>query len=277
MASLAKSAVFGMYKYSGAMSAHERLAYWTGRRFMAVIVFHRVTDAIPEDDLTVSTSWFQGFCRLMRERFHVVPLAEVCRLHESGDTPPFRTVAITFDDCYRDNLFAARVLRDHGLPATFFIPTKYVGTDHVFHWDVHLPQMPNLDWNDVKEMQALGHEIGSHTVSHPDLGVLSPAEARVELTDSKKILEDKLGRPVRYLAYPYGGASNFRTEYLPLARDIGYHACFSAFGGFIRPHLRGQVLPREAAPNFRSLLHLELYLSGSLGWYYGAKRWVGMA
>ena len=45
-------------------------------------------------------------------------------------------MAITFDDCYRDNLFAARVLAEHGLPATFFIPTKYVGTDQVFPWDL---------------------------------------------------------------------------------------------------------------------------------------------
>jgi peptidoglycan/xylan/chitin deacetylase (PgdA/CDA1 family) len=276
MSSLAKNAAFALYKYSGVMHAQERLAFWSGKRFMAVVLFHRVTDEIPVDGLTVTTAWFRAFCALMRERFHVVPVAEIHRMLQAGVTPPLRTVAITFDDCYRDNLFAARVLAEHGLPATFFVPTKYVGTDHVFQWDLGLKNMPNLSWDDVKAMQALGHEIGSHTVSHPDLGALGPAEARTELVDSKKTLEDTLGRPVRFFAYPYGGRNNFRPEYLPLACELGYEACFSAFGGFVQPHMRGQILPRLSMPYFRSLLNLEMHLSGCMDWFIDVKRRVGL-
>ena len=156
-----------------------------------------------------------------------------------------------------------------------FIPTKYVGTDHVFPWDVGLKRMPNLSWRDVREMQQLGHEIGSHTVSHPDLGVLPAKKARHELSDSKKTLEDRLQRPVRWFAYPFGGRDNFRPEYLPLAQEMGYEACFSAVSGFIQPQMRG-ILPREAMPYFRSLLNLELHLSGCLDWFYNTKRRVGL-
>jgi peptidoglycan/xylan/chitin deacetylase (PgdA/CDA1 family) len=276
MKSLAKSALFGLYKYSGAMHAQERLAYLSGRRFMSVVLFHRVTDEIPTDGLTVSTAWFRGFCELMRHRFHVVPLAELHRLLMNGSTPPLRTVAITFDDCYRDNLYAARVLAEHRLPATFFIPTKFIGTDHVFPWDVGLRPMANLRWGEIKEMQQMGHEIGSHTVSHPDLGVLGLTETRRELADSKKTLEDTLQRPVRWLAYPFGGRNNFRPEYLPLAQELGYEACFSALSGFIQPHMRGQILPREAMPYFRSLTNLELHLSGCLDWFYQVRRRAGL-
>ncbi len=276
MTSLAKSALFGLYKYSGAMSVQERLAYWSGKRFMTVVLFHRVTDAIPVDGLTVTTAWFRGFCKLMRCRFNVVPMMTLQQMLANGETPPLRTVAITFDDCYRDNLAAARVLNEHGLPATFFIPTKYVGTDHVFPWDTDLTRMPNLDWKDVHEMQQLGHEIGSHTVSHADLGAITEKRARLELADSKKTLEDNLQRPVRWFAYPYGGKNNFRPEFLPLTRELGYEACFSALNGFIRPNMRGQILPREAMPYFRSLTNLELHLSGCLDWFYGARRRVGL-
>jgi peptidoglycan/xylan/chitin deacetylase (PgdA/CDA1 family) len=272
MSSLAKNAAFALYKYSGAMHAQERLAYWSGKRFMSVVLFHRVTDEIPPDGLTVTTAWFRGFCALMRERFHVVSVAEMHSMLHAGIRPPLRTVAITFDDCYRDNLVAARVLAEHGLPATFFIPTKYVGTDHVFDWDLGLKKMPNLNWDDVKEMQALGHDIGSHTVSHPDLGVIGPVEARVELADSKKTLEDKLGRPARFFAYPYGGRNNLRPEYFPIVRELGYEACFSGFGGFVQPHMRGQILPRLPVPYFRSLTNLEVHLSGCLDWFYGMKK-----
>jgi peptidoglycan/xylan/chitin deacetylase (PgdA/CDA1 family) len=276
MNSVTKSTFCAVYKYSGLMSAQERLAYWSGRRFMSVVLFHRVTDEIPLDGLTVSTAWFRSFCALMRDRFHVVRLGELCRILSTGETPPLRTVAITFDDSYRDNLFAARVLAEHGLPATFFIPTKYVGTDLVFPWDIGLKKMANLTWDDIREMLALGHDIESHTVSHPDLGVIDAAEVRTELADSKKKLEDALKRPVRYLAYPFGGRNNFRPEYLPLARSLGYEACFSAHGGFVEPSHRGQILPREAMPYFRSLGGLEMYLSGCLDWCYQLKRRVGL-
>lgn len=275
MNSLTRSTFCAVYKYSGLMSAQERVAYWSGRRFMSIVLFHRVTDEIPPDGLTVTTAWFRDFCALMRKRFHVVRLGELHRILMAGETPRLRTVALTFDDCYRDNLFAARVLAEHGLPATFFVPTKYVGTDHVFPWDMDLKRMPNLSWNDIREMQRLGHDIESHTVSHPDLGVIDPALVRSELADSRQTLEETLGRAVRFLAYPFGGRNNFRPEYLPLARSLGYDACFSAYGGFVEPSLRGQILPREAMPYFRSLDHLELHLSGCLDWFYQLKRRVG--
>jgi peptidoglycan/xylan/chitin deacetylase (PgdA/CDA1 family) len=276
MKTLAKTTFCGLYKYSGAMHAQERLAYWSGKRFMSVALFHRVTDEIPEDGLTVSTAWFGGFCELMRDRFHVVPLAELHRILQARATPPLRTVAITFDDTYRDNLFAARVLAEHHLPATFFIPTQYVGTDHVFEWDLGLKPMPNLTWDDVKEIQRLGHEIGSHTVSHADLGQLDCEDARRELSESKQRLEDTLARPVRFFAYPFGGPNNFRREYLPLVYELGYDACFSAISGLVEPHMRGQILPRVPMPYFRSLLNLELYLAGCLDWFYQMKRRVGL-
>src|SRR5205085_12658230 len=141
---------------------------------------------------------FRRICRLLRRDFRVVPLAEVHETLRSGRPAPPRTVAITFDDCYRDNLDAARVLAEHGLPATFFLPTAFVGTDHVFAWDRHLPRLPNLTWDDVAAMAALGFEIGSHTVSHPDMARVSQEQARHELCESRAVLEKRLGRRVRW-------------------------------------------------------------------------------
>src|SRR6266850_3831969 len=123
MKDIAKAALCGLYKYSGAMFAQEAMARVTGQPFMAVLLFHRVTDAIPEDGLTVSTSFFRKTCRMLRRGFQVVPLSRIFELLKSKQPPPPRTVAITFDDCYRDNLFAARTLAEFGLPACYFVPT----------------------------------------------------------------------------------------------------------------------------------------------------------
>ena len=272
MKSMAKNTLCAAYKYTGALAAHERLAHWAGRRFAAILLFHRVTDVIPWDGLTVGTAYFRRLCEILRDRFHVVPLADVVRQLEDGQAPQRRTVAITFDDCYRDNLFAARVLAEHGLPASFFVPTQYVGTDHQFDWDRELPRMPNLTWDDIHEMVGLGHTIESHTVSHADLGLIDAAQARREMADSRKVLEDKLGQPIEFLAYPYGGVGNFRPEYLALAYETGYRAVFSACDGFVEPGMLGEVLPRVPVPAFPSLLNLELHLTGCLEWFYRLKR-----
>lgn len=267
-----KSALATVYRYSGLAHAQEALARLVGDPYLTVLIFHRVTDEIPPDGLTVGTRWFRDMCRLLKRGFRVVPLCEIFRLIGAGEPFPRRTLAITFDDCYRDNLFAARVLAEQQLPACFFIPTAYVGTDHVFDWDRGLKKMANLNWDEIREMAQLGHEIGSHTLTHPDMAAIPLEQARRELFDSKKLLEDKLGRPVRWFAYPFGGVEHFRLDRLPLVQEAGYEGILSAHGGFIHPQVDYPIVPREAPPYFHSLDHFELYLRGCLNWFHKLRR-----
>jgi len=269
-----KVALCGLYKYSGAARVQEAVQRLAGQQFAAILLFHRVTDAIPEDSLTISTARFERVCRMLR-RFRVVPLGEVFNLIRSGKKIPARTVAITFDDSYRDNLFAARVLARFGLPASFFLPTEFIDTDRVFPWDRHLPPMPNLTWDDVHEMIRMGFEIGSHTVTHANLGKVTFDHAQREIIESKRLLESRLGRPVRWLAYPFGGVKDLRSELVSYIEEAGYDGCLSAFGGFVYPGCDARVLPRTPVPAFRSLLNLELHLTGNLNWMYRLKRRLG--
>jgi peptidoglycan/xylan/chitin deacetylase (PgdA/CDA1 family) len=273
---LTKSALCAAYLYSGAAHAQEWLQRRAGRQFMTILLFHRVTDQIPEDGLTVSTARFRALCAMLRRRFRVVPLAEVFDLLRSGRPMPPRTVAVTFDDCYRDNLFAARVLTEYGLPASFFVPTAFVGTDHIFPWDRRLPRMANLTWDDVREMVRMGHEIGSHTVNHVNLGTASYEEARTELFESKAVLEKQLDRKVRWIAYPYGGKDDFRPEAAALVEEAGYEGCLSGYGGFVYPGANGRILPRDSSPVYQGLLNVQLHLRGCLEWFYTMKRGLGL-
>ncbi|HTU21997.1 MAG TPA: polysaccharide deacetylase family protein [Gemmataceae bacterium] len=266
-----------LHRYSGLLSAEEMLYHWTGHSCVSILVLHRVTDEIPADGLTIGCARFRDLCRILAQHFHVVPLGEIFRLARSGHPLPRRTVAITFDDCYRDNLDAAHVLAEHGLPATFFIPTAFVGTDHVFPWDRSLQRMPNLAWEDVRHMQQLGFEIGSHTVTHPDMGTISTEQVWHELVESKAVLEDRLGSPVRWLAYPFGGLDNFRADCLPLLQQAGYEGGVSSYGGRIHRGMRSIILRRVPVPSFSSNLLLEIYLSGCLRWYFDLKRCLGLS
>lgn len=256
------------YKVTGAMWLHERLL---APRFLTILLYHRVTDAITDDSLTVSVDHFRRTCARLRSDFHVVSLEDIFAiLREHRPIPP-RTVAITFDDCYQDNLRAGEILNQFGLPATFFVPTDFIETDRQFEWDRGLPNLGNLSWSQVRELVAMGHDIGSHTLSHADLGRATPHEAWAEIADSRKVLEDRLGRPCRYFAFPFGRPDNLRPEYVPMIERAGYLGGVSAFGGFIHPTTDPRVLPREAMPYFKSLDHLEMHLSGCLHWWYEFK------
>jgi peptidoglycan/xylan/chitin deacetylase (PgdA/CDA1 family) len=273
---LVKSTLLGVYKYSGAMAAQEKMSYWAGRSFLPILLFHRVTDDIPPDGLTVSTAYFRSVCQLLHRRFQVVSLSQAMHFLEDDERLPPRTIAITFDDCYQDNLWAARTLVEYKLPACFFIPTAYPGTEHVFPWDQGLKPMANLTWDGIREIAELGHEIGSHSVHHEDMAQTTHDHARQELLASKEALEKHVGRAVKWFAYPFGGRQNFTPDLLPLVSEAGYRGCFSGFGGFAYPGMRGQIIPRVPVPCFKSLLNLELHLAGCLSWLYALKRKSGM-
>lgn len=85
-----------------------------------------------------------------------------------------------------------------------------------------------VDWAALSEMQRAGFEVGSHGMTHADLGAASPREVREELIGSKRLLEDRLGAPVRYLALPGGYRGHLTADFAVAA---GYEAiCGSRFG-----------------------------------------------
>jgi hypothetical protein len=89
-----------------------------------------------------------------------------------------------------------------------------------------------LNWEEAREMIAGGMAIGGHTHSHALLSKLKPEEQRNELTESRAILGKQLGIDANTLAYPYGFAGAFTEQTEQIARDAGYRAAFSFYGGF---------------------------------------------
>jgi peptidoglycan/xylan/chitin deacetylase (PgdA/CDA1 family) len=134
----------------------------------------------------------------------VAPLAGV------RETPG--ALALTFDDGHRSFLdHALPLLVESHLPATVFVVSGYCG---------HRPGA--LTWSEVREIAAAGIEVGAHSVTHRDLTTLSAAEAQEEMRGSQAHIEDRLGRPVRAFAYPYG---RLNTRVRRQASDIFDLAC----------------------------------------------------
>lgn len=88
-----------------------------------------------------------------------------------------------------------------------------------------------LNWDEAREMSIGGMAIGSHTHSHTVLSQLSADQQREELTKSRTILKAQLGVEADTLAYPVGSKTSFTDETQILAREAGYRAAFSFYGG----------------------------------------------
>jgi peptidoglycan/xylan/chitin deacetylase (PgdA/CDA1 family) len=264
-----KSVLLLANRYSGAESLRDHR--WQSRRVLpaTVLCFHRVTDKIPEDAITITTARFRGIVRRLAAEYRVVPYAEiVADLYQQRQWPP-RTVAITFDDGYLDNFVeAAPILAEHDLHATFFCAADLIGSNTVLPWDEPLRgRVPWMTWDQVRQLQDQGFEIGSHTLSHCDLGQVRGAEAKRELVESKRKLEERLGRAVPLFAYPFGGPANLLEENLQLVREAGYTACCSAHGGLVLPASDPFRIHRVPVNNwFQTVSSLEFEMRSGAFW-----------
>ena len=179
-----------------------------------ILMYHSVTpEAKMENRMQVSAGLFRRQMQFLKtHRYNVVPLEVLGEMIKKGENIPPKTVALTFDDGFKDNyIYAYPVLKKMGFPATIFIIVSEVGR----------PMGDRLSWGEIKEMRGSGLiSIGSHTLEHPYLTeVKSEAELKRQIFESKKILEEKLGVPVNTFCYPAG---RFNAHIRDLAVQAGY-------------------------------------------------------
>jgi peptidoglycan/xylan/chitin deacetylase (PgdA/CDA1 family) len=90
-----------------------------------------------------------------------------------------------------------------------------------------------LTWDELREMNALGMTIGSHTMTHPNLPNAGLTAARDELIASRMRLEEEMGSPVTMFSYPNGGAERYLTPLIQqIVRDVGYEAATTSHNAF---------------------------------------------
>lgn len=140
-----------------------------------------------------------------------------------------KRVVLTFDDGFANVLsYGLEPLARNGFRAIEFLVPGLLGK--VNEWEVKQGEAPErlMDGAQVREWLAAGHEIGSHTVTHPHLTQIGRAQAREEIFASRKRLEDEFGAPVRHFCYPYG---DWNPAVRDLVREAGYEtACTTELG-----------------------------------------------
>lgn len=191
---------------------------------------------------------------------------------------PERSVCLTFDDGYANNAqVAAPLLKQAGIPATFFLTTGFLDGTHPL-WvdrfesamralkksptdDHHLRQefkrLPNnerlerleamergaginatsagllapMSWQEARQLANDGFTLGAHTVTHPILSRCTTDEARFEIKESKKRIEQELNRPCRYFAYPNGQPGDWTPGTVNLLKDAGFECAITTVPG----------------------------------------------
>ena len=79
-----------------------------------------------------------------------------------------------------------------------------------------------LTWEEVIRLSQDGVEVGAHTLDHPILSQMPLQEARHQIFESKRRLEERLGKPVRLFCYPNGLSQDFNEAIEEILRESGF-------------------------------------------------------
>ena len=200
-----------------------------------VLMYHCVGEPLSDTDRNycISPADFARHMAALARRGHVaVPLARLVRWLDGGEDMPVGAFVLTFDDGYRGvREDALPVLKKRNWPFTVFLVSAFIGGKDEWNARRSAERSQLLAREEILGMARLGVDFQSHTRTHRRLPGLAYDDLRRELVDCKAELETLLGKPVPYLAYPYGECDE---RVIAAARAAGYAAAFSTQPGFNR-------------------------------------------
>ncbi len=170
-----------------------------------IFIYHSVRpyiqgESVMQDRFDITPELFEEQLVYLKDHGFtpITPDALVTDIKMSTTTPVANPVLLTFDDGWENQYkYAFPLLKKYHMVATFYVYTKPIDAKNVHY----------ISWDQLKEMDAAGMTIGSHTLSHPLLKHSTPAEVKKEIFESKKVLEEELGKSVLHFAQPFGFTS----------------------------------------------------------------------
>lgn len=193
-----------------------------------ILGYHEVSEYIERNEkirsmhpsYCLSTGQFESQVEyLYNGKFKSLSLAELLKRNTFDLQNRDKRVVITFDDGHVGNfIYAFPILKKFNFVATFFVTVNWIGNSKM------------LNWEQLVEMSKSGMSIQSHGMIHTPLASLSKGEIKYELLKSKEIIEDKIGKEVKFLSVPHGSIDSRCKE---IAKEIGYQGiCTSKVGYF---------------------------------------------
>ena len=237
-----------------------------GRTRLPILMYHSISEGFSHRNAYYETNTspraFERQVRFLSENGYTgLTLAQAAEQLAAGCIAP-RTVAMTFDDGFSDfSREALPVLQHYRFPATLFVVAALAGGQFMGR--------ACLGWEEVRALASLGIEIGSHSLTHPELASLPAVAVQKELAESKRLIEDRLGAPVRSFAYPYAFPQANRTFVSLLERTLaesGYTAGVTTVLGRASARSPRLFLPRLPVNTWDDPRLFRAKLEGGYDW-----------
>ncbi len=248
-----------------------------------VLMYHHVNPH-HGDIVTVTPRIFGEQMRYLRESgYKTLTVSELLSYARGEYCPKEKAVVVTFDDGWLDNyIYAFRVLEEYAIRATVFIVTDRTegASEKTGQTAASVPKHREskalirngeeekvvLNWDLVRKMTESGLvEFYSHTKSHRKCDSLSEEELFEELGESKRVMEERLGRPCPYLCWPYG---KYNDRAIEIAKELGYKALFTTYHGVVKagsdPFAIKRIVVKDKGEWFkrRMVVYTNIMLSG---------------
>jgi peptidoglycan/xylan/chitin deacetylase (PgdA/CDA1 family) len=192
---------------------------------LLILCYHAVSEDWPTDFAVSPDRLAEQLRSLLRRGYRPATLSAALARQPAG-----KTLVVSFDDAFASVVERALpVMSALGVPGTMYVPTGYVAGDGALEWaslerwigTPHESELRCMDWDGLRNLAAVGWEIGSHSETHVDLTGLGDAELARELSRSKARCEEELQLPCRSLAYPFGAHDQ---RVMDAVRDAGYES-----------------------------------------------------
>lgn len=241
----------------GVVRMHQAYTRRTGP-LVRVIVFHDVQDGV----------WFERIIAHLKRHYHTLtPEQFLTRAFHKTKI----NILITFDDGYASWMnVCAPVLQKYHLSALFFINSGIMGVAEredearAFMYENLLLSTyhPLITYTQVHALMESGHTVGSHTVQHRRLSILSPDEQRQEILGDKETLEQYTHIPISAFAYPFGRDTDYNDLTIEEVKNAGFTHAFTTRSAFVSQNGNPYTIPRTCIEDGLTVTHFDRWMKG---------------
>lgn len=240
---------FMIFKYLFHCFVFALLLFSTPSLSAVILQYHHVSEKLPAVT-SVSEETFKSHLTYLKDNnFNVIHLDKLLQHTQQGKALPAKTVAITFDDGYDNNIEqAAPILEEFDYPYTIFVNPQLIDENKSYV----------MTWDELRALAKRGALIANHSAKHDYLHLKQSGESqsqwlkrvREDILFSEKRIKEEIGHNVKLLAYPYG---EFNRPLQNLVKELGFIG-IGQHSGAVSQFTDYTRVPRYPASGFYSKL-----------------------
>jgi peptidoglycan/xylan/chitin deacetylase (PgdA/CDA1 family) len=216
-----------------------------------------------------SAQKFDLFIQKLMSCCHIIRLDEAVSMITNNAVVDYPNIALTFDDgfleCYTEMI---PVPEKYKVKAAFFINPMSIENQNAKFASSFIKDNLRVElskkfmtWDMIREIQTLGHTIGSHTYSHANLKGISPSELQKEIVQSREEIESATGKVCNYFAFPFGNQNYFDKNSVDLVNQTYDYSFTSGLYGNYFFEGDKQILSRRHFECNWPLKHIKYFTS----------------